>query len=100
MAKFYFTNKAVEDLSDIWNYTMDEWSEAQADRYYEILISSCRKLAESSIPFGKKYEQIAKDLYGFKTNKHIIFYRTTKEHTIEVVRILHECMDLRSHIKE
>ena len=34
MAKFHLTNKAVEDLAQIWNYTYDEWSENQADRYY------------------------------------------------------------------
>ena len=33
MAKYKLTNKAVEDLSDIWNYTFDHWSERQADFY-------------------------------------------------------------------
>ena len=31
MAKFIITNKAVEDLSKIWNYTYEFWSENQAD---------------------------------------------------------------------
>lgn len=31
MAEIRFTRKAVEDLSDIWNYTTDKWSEQQAD---------------------------------------------------------------------
>ena len=35
MAKYYFTNKAVEDLSDIWEYTAEAWSQKQADKYYE-----------------------------------------------------------------
>lgn len=30
MAKFYLTNKAVEDLGEIWNYTIETWSENQA----------------------------------------------------------------------
>ena len=31
MAKFKFTNSAVKDLSEIWSYTIDTWSESQAD---------------------------------------------------------------------
>ena len=36
MCKLRFTNKAVEDLSSIWRYTFQEWSEKQADEYKEI----------------------------------------------------------------
>ena len=32
MSKFYLTNKANEDLDEIWEYTFDEWSEMQADK--------------------------------------------------------------------
>jgi len=31
MTRFRFTNKAVEDLSAIWNYTFDTWSEKQPE---------------------------------------------------------------------
>jgi len=27
MANYYLTNKAVDDLAQIWDYTFDEWSE-------------------------------------------------------------------------
>ena len=32
MARYRFTNKAVDDITQIWNYTFDEWSENQADK--------------------------------------------------------------------
>ncbi len=32
MKKYLLTNKAVRDLSDIWNYTFNNWSEFQADK--------------------------------------------------------------------
>lgn len=38
MAKLRFTNKAVEDLTSIWNYTFKTWSERQADEYYVWLV--------------------------------------------------------------
>ena len=34
MARYKLTNKAVEDLAQIWNYTFNKWSENQADTYY------------------------------------------------------------------
>ena len=75
MAEIRFTRKAVEDLSDIWNYTADMWSERQADTYYRLLIASCRKLAGNPVLFGREYKELGADIFGFKVNKHIVFYR-------------------------
>ena len=40
MAKYFLTKKAVEDLSSIWIYTFESWSEGQADKYYQLLVDS------------------------------------------------------------
>ncbi len=47
MAKYVLTNKAVEDLSRIWDYTYEEWSENQADKYYELIIAAFEEIAET-----------------------------------------------------
>ena len=49
MTELRFTRKAVEDLSDIWRYTVERWSEEQADRYYGLLVATCRKIAASTV---------------------------------------------------
>lgn len=98
MAEFTLTNRTVEDLSEIWNYTVDKWSEIQADKYYTInLLNYCRDLAEHP-GSGKNYEIVTAGLLGFNVNRHIIFYRIVSSNEIEVVRILHEMMDLRNRI--
>lgn len=97
MAKFYLTNKAVEDLGDIWNYTIETWSENQAEIYYSLLIDSCQELANRPNQ-GKPYELVEKNVLGFKTGEHVIFYRTVTEKDIEIVRILHSMMDMKSHL--
>ena len=97
MAKFYFTNKAVEDLSEIWNYTVETWSESQAEIYYSLLIDSCQELANKPSQ-GKSYEVVEKNILGFKTGQHVIFYRIVTETEIEVVRILHGMMDMKTHL--
>tara|TARA_R110002124_G_scaffold283215_1_gene458969 strand:- start:2786 stop:3085 length:300 start_codon:yes stop_codon:yes gene_type:complete len=99
MAEYKLTNKAVEDLSKIWDYTLDIWSEKQADKYYDGLISNCQEIAENP-DLGKNYEGISERLLGMKANQHIIFYRTVNENYVEITRILHERMDLKKRITE
>ncbi len=71
MAKYFLTNKAVEDLSKIWDYTYEIWSEIQADKYYMMLIDSCKEISEHP-EIGKKYDEIEHNILGLKVNKHII----------------------------
>ena len=99
MAEYKLTNKAVEDLSKIWDYTFEVWSEKQADKYYVELILNCKEIAENP-DLGKSYEGISKQLLGMKANRHIIFYRTLSENYVEITRILHERMDLKKRIAE
>jgi len=99
MAKFVLTHKAVEDLTKIWNYTFEFWSENQADRYYEMLILNCQEVANNP-NLGKSYEGITENLKGIKANRHIIFYRTFDKNQVEITRILHERMDLKKRILE
>ncbi len=99
MAEFKLTNKAVEDLSRIWEYTIEKWSEQQADRYYNLLLESCQDIANKP-ELGKNYDGITNDLYGLKTSRHIIFYRKSIDNPIEITRILHSQMDLKNRITE
>jgi len=58
MANYILTNKAVDDLSSIWNYTFDFWSEQQADIYYNMLLVSFQRIADTP-NLGKNYNGIA-----------------------------------------
>ena len=97
MANYYLTNLAVNDLAEIWEYTYEEWSEKQANKYYKQLLESCQELANYP-NFGKNYVLIQSDILGFKINHHIIFYRIISVKEIEIIRILHERMDLKSKL--
>ena len=99
MVRYKLTNMAVEDLTDIWNYTFDKWSEIQADTYYHMLIENCNELAYHP-DLGKHYSEVTQGLLGFKAGRHIIFYRKMEENEIEITRILHEQMDLKQRIRE
>ena len=99
MASYILANKAVEDLSTIWDHTFEVWSEAQADRYYNMLLDSCKDLAYSRV-FGKDYPETSKEIFGIRVGQHIIFYSQLKKDKIEVARILHSRMDLKNRIQE
>ena len=99
MAEFRLTHQAVEDLSQIWEYTYSNWSEQQSDSYYLELISACQKIAENP-DLGKSYDGVSEQLLGLISNKHIIFYRRITKDYVEITRILHERMDLKNRIAE
>ncbi|WP_162344326.1 type II toxin-antitoxin system RelE/ParE family toxin [Cyclobacterium salsum] len=99
MAEYKLTNKAVDDLNEIWGYTADEWSEEQADKYYNMLLNSCQDIANNP-ELGKNYDGITTDLFGLKANQHIIFYRKTNSIQIEITRILHGRMNLKNRLTE
>ncbi len=98
MLNFELTNDAVKDLESIWNYTFENWSENQADKYYNLLINMCQNISENP-NLGKNYPEIRSDLKGLRVQSHIIFYRIKEEKPIEITRILYGRMDLKQHIE-
>ncbi|MBC8757250.1 type II toxin-antitoxin system RelE/ParE family toxin [Kordia sp. YSTF-M3] len=99
MAKLILRQKAIDDLTDIWDYTSKTWSENQADKYYGMIKSACREIAKSAT-IGRSYDKIENNLLGHSTGKHIIFYQIVSNNEIEVIRILHERMDLKNKLTE
>ena len=99
MAKVILRQKAIDDLNDIWDFTFEKWSANQADKYYETIKLACISIGQNP-NVGKKYDGINNNLHGLKSGRHIIFYQSLSEDKIEVIRILHERMDLRKRITE
>jgi toxin ParE1/3/4 len=99
MAKYSFTNKAVDDLSQIWDYTIGQWSSTQAEKYYQMIIDTCKEIANSP-EAGKNYSEIALNIQGYKAGRCIIFYRKNDMNEVIIIRILHDQMDLKRRIKD
>jgi toxin ParE1/3/4 len=97
MAKFSFTNRALDDLIEIWDYTVENWSENQAEKYYNLIIASCIDLANNP-QLGKSYNIVSQNLLGYKCGEHIIFFQEIVKNEIEIARVLHGMMDLKSKI--
>lgn len=99
MAKVILRQRAIDDLNNIWDYTVEKWSENQADKYYATIRFACKAIGENP-DLGREYTGISPNLLGLKSGKHIIFYHFISDDEIEVIRILHERMDLKNRLVE
>lgn len=86
MVNVILRQEAINDLNAIWSYTFENWSESQADKYYEKLKFACKEIGRNP-ELGKKYIGISRYLLGLKSGKHILFYHQISQTEIEVIRI-------------
>ena len=98
MADYILSKKAQEDLRKIWYYTVETWSEKQADIYFHDLVQSLNLIADDPNTVGRSYEEVRAGYRGFRSGRHIIFYRILKNGKARIVRILHERMDFGRHL--
>ena len=97
MAKYDITKEATEDLYKIWAYTVDTWSEDQADKYYALLEAGMNEVADAPHRIGKPYDEIYPGLRAYHVRRHMLFYTIQANGRAQIVRILHERMDYTSH---
>ena len=96
---YKISNQALIDLEQIWLYTFKNWSIEQADRYYNLLISEMEYVSQNQ-DSGKSMNHIKNGYRVSKVKSHLIFYKTSSESEIEIIRILHERMDIENRLKE
>lgn len=97
MAKYDISKLALEDLYTIWEYTVDTWSEVQADRYYTFLETAMDAIGTTPIKVGKSYNDIMYGLRAYHVRKHMVFYIIQENGRAVIIRILHERMDFARH---
>ena len=97
MAKYDITKEAAEDLYRIWEYTVDTWSEQQADTYYALLEAGMNEVADAPERIGKPFDEICPGLRAYHVRRHMLFYILGENGRVLIVRILHEKMDYARH---
>ncbi len=85
-------------MNDIWIYTLNKWTKEQADRYYDLIISEIEFVADNFLT-GKSAEQTRKQYRVTNIKSHLIFYRKLENDIVEIVRILHQRMDVKKRMK-
>lgn len=96
MPHFQLSLKAYEDLKAIGRYTLKAWGRDQRNKYLSKLDACFHFLAEHP-ESGMQCDYIRTGYRMHHIGKHLIFYRTN-QNTIEIIRVLHESMDIKSHL--
>lgn len=78
------------DLEDIWLYTFQNWSLAQADSYHRDLVTAFEGLA-SGTKRGRDVD-VRSDYLKCPVGSHMIYFRD-RDDQIEVIRVLHQRQD-------
>lgn len=99
MSAYIIREKALEDINTIWIYTAENWSVEQADRYYNLIYDEIEYIV-SNFEMARDFAKIRKSYRFSKVKSHLIFFKKDKNNEIEVVRVLHERMDIASRLLE
>lgn len=98
LGKSYALSPLVEiDLEEIWFYTFQNWSLAQADSYHRDLIATLNGLV-SGTKRGRDVD-VRPNYLKCPVGSHMIYFRARGDQ-IEVIRILHQQQDVSLNLSD
>jgi toxin ParE1/3/4 len=95
--RYLLSPAAQADLEQIWDYTHDCWGVDQAEDYVRELQRAINRVAANP-RIGRASDDIRPGYRKLAAGSHTLFYRVTAENVIDVVRILHQRMDVDRHL--
>jgi toxin ParE1/3/4 len=99
MTEYIISEKALEDINNIWIFTAENWSIEQADRYYNLIFDEIEYIAQH-FEMAKDFNSIRKSYRCSKVKSQLVFFNKNKLNEIEVIRVLHERMDIENRLIE
>lgn len=99
MTGYLLSPAAQVDLEKIWDYIAARWGAGQAERYILDMRDACQALAEGRRQ-GRAIDNIRPGYLKLAVGAHFLFFRITDAGMIDVIRILHQRMDIPAHIRE
>lgn len=97
--RYRISEKAISDLEKIWFYTFNKWSVVQADKYHHLIICEIESIVDN-FELSRKIDYARPGYRLSKVKSHLIFYKKNEEDMIEIIRILHQNMDIENRLKE
>ena len=97
MSAYRLTPRAQRDFDEIWIYSKAKWGARRAVAYLRdiritiAMVASNPDLSPTNDDLPDGYRQRA-------SGSHLIFYRR-RDKFIEIVRVLHQNMDVDSHLR-
>ena len=97
MSRYLLSPAAQLDLEQIWDYTCDRWDADQAEEYLRELQRTIERAAANP-RIGRVCDEVRPGYYKLAAGSHMLFYRVIADDLIDIVRILHQRMDVDRHL--
>jgi len=88
----------MKDLDEFWQYTCENWSKQQANKYYKEIFAVIDEIC-NNIEIGKSIDETKIGHRRVNVKSHMITYKVMRE-MIYIGRILHQKMDIENHFYE
>jgi len=99
MPAYIISKEAIKDINYIWMYTAEKWSVEQADRYYNLILDEIEYVVEN-FQMARDFSRVKKNYRYSKVKSYLIFFKKIRTDLIEIVRVLHEKMDLENRLSD
>lgn len=117
MPQYRISDAARSDIVDILRHSQVEYGDPARRRYQALILTALQSIASTPQCIGSQQRnelapglrsyhlnyarQQAKQSEGtVKSPRHIVFYRVANDQVIEIVRLLHEAMEVRMHLSD
>jgi toxin ParE1/3/4 len=91
-ARLVWSPEAEDDLVSIWRHGAEAWTEELADNHLFKIEAACDRLLDDPM-VGRPRHELMTGMRSLPVRPHVVFYQLSKR-TIEVVRVLHQRMDV------
>ncbi|MCX2930506.1 type II toxin-antitoxin system RelE/ParE family toxin [Mycobacterium sp. CVI_P3] len=92
MRSYVLSPAARADLEEIWDYTSERWGADQAEEYVREIQRAVERIVDNPL-IGRACDDVRPGYRKHPVASHTLYYRFGGN-VIDVVRILHQRMDL------
>ena len=96
MNRYVLSPAARADLEQIWDYTCQRWDDDQAGEHVREIQRAIERVVDNPM-IGRACDELRPGYRKHAVGSHTLYYRIVGD-VIDVVRILHQRMDVDRHL--
>jgi toxin ParE1/3/4 len=93
---FKLAKKAIKDLDEIWDYSVDLWGQKKTEKYVAGLDECFFNLSKNQ-NLGRLISNLSQDVRIYRHERHYVFY-VKRNYGVRIMAVLHEKMDFVNRI--
>jgi toxin ParE1/3/4 len=97
VTRYVLSPAARADLEEIWDYTCQRWGDDQAEEYVREIQRAIERVMDNPM-IGRACDELRAGYRKHAVGSHTLYYRIVGGDVINVVRILHQRMDVDRHL--